>query len=38
MNKKILKVGNLLANPVEKIQGNITQKVSDYNSIDISSL
>lgn len=26
MNKKILKVGNLIANPGEKIQGNITLK------------
>ena len=35
MNKKILKVGNLIANPGEKIQGNITLKVSDDNIIDI---
>ena len=31
MNKKILKVGNLIANPGEKIQGNITLKMSDDN-------
>ena len=35
MNKKILKVGNLIANPGEKIQGNITLKMSDDNIIDI---
>ena len=35
MNKKILKVGKLIANPGEKIQGNITLKVSDDNIIDI---
>ena len=35
MSKKILKVGNLIANPGEKIQGNITLKMSDDNIIDI---
>ena len=35
MNKKVLKVGNLVANPGEKIQGSVSLKVNDSYDVKI---